>query len=502
MPRPSAPPRTISLYLRLSKAADDESTGLQSQEADLRALATARGLTVVAVHVDDGESGALRNRPGLLAWLADAREGRADHLAAWKLDRVSRGGSAGLAEFLDTLSGVDRDGRPCSPPVRFLSVADHLDSASPSWDLTAAVMGALAKAERDAIRSRIVRARAAREVSGRWNGGPTPFGYRAVPNPDGPGKVLDVDPDEAELVREAAARILAGDSLSSVVRYANSPDGYPPRRAAHWTRVALRQVLTGTIVAGQVIRVRDGVPAPVLDPQGRPVTVPAILTADESAALRAILTPKPDAKKGGRRPSRLLSGLLRCHACDEPLQVARRVDGSVTYRCQNGRETGTCAAPVSISALALEGYMASLFLSTYGSSPAYVRRAEIIGAAAVEAAERDVAEALAELASSATAEAFTRLQEAQAARDTALAAPQVAETRLVPTGRTVRETWHAAAVEDRRELLASHYAEIIVRPGRRGPRGIDPERLVVVMQPPFAAEGLPPEEYPAGRAVV
>ena len=71
---PQAHKNTASLYTRLSDKPDETSTSLESQERELRALAAQHGLTVVAVHVDPGFSGALRDRPGFLAWLDDAKK--------------------------------------------------------------------------------------------------------------------------------------------------------------------------------------------------------------------------------------------------------------------------------------------------------------------------------------------------------------------------------------------------------------------------------------------
>ena len=94
-----------SLYLRMSVESDEKGTGLESQEAELRQLAAQHGLRVLEPpHVDDGYSGALRDNPGFLAWLDDARKGGAPRsLLAYHVDRISRAATARCAEV---------DGRP------------------------------------------------------------------------------------------------------------------------------------------------------------------------------------------------------------------------------------------------------------------------------------------------------------------------------------------------------------------------------------------------------
>jgi site-specific DNA recombinase len=511
---PAAPTGTASINVRLSKEAREENLSKEGMIEDCRVLAERMGLTVVNVHIDDGISGSVRNRPGFVAWLNDAREGRVDHLIAWHVDRMTREGVNAAALILDTVEGKDPEtGRVIRPPVRLLDTKG-LDSAGDetSFRFRFLIAAEVARAERERMRDRSRTARRRAVAERRWPGGPAPFGFRMVPNPDGPGKVLEQVPSEAAFVREAAERLLAGASFYSVVRFANGPDGHPPRRAKHWWAGTLRQTLTGFPVAGRVVRFVNGKAEPVLDSAGMPVTIPAILTADESAAVRRLLLRTPT-RKGGRAPARLLSGLLLCASCSRPLRVTRRGPGEAIYRCQTGAETGTCPRQVSISADVVEAHVSDLFLSTWGNSPAYTWRAHVAGEAAIADAEEEIAAALAALNEDPTPDNLTRLQQAKAAREEALAAPQETTARVVPTGRTVRGTWdvyeaqnqaHAvdpeqpSGIPDQRALLAANYAAILVRPTRRGNR-LDPSRLVVMSQPPFPIEAGDPVTLTPGR---
>lgn len=483
---PAVPANTCSINVRLSREATEENLSKDGMIEDCVSLAESMGLKVVNVHVDDGISGAVRNRPGFLAWLDDARSCRVDHLIAWHVDRMTREGVNVAAMILDTIEGKDPEtGKQVRRTVRLLDTKG-LDSAGDegAFRFRFVIAAEVARAERERSRDRSKQARRRAATSGRWSGGTVPFGFRVVNNPNGAGKVLEVDEAEASIVREAAERLLAGENLSSVVRWANGPSGLPPRRAARWVRRTLMQVLTGFPVQGRVVHLIDNKPVPVVNADGEPVTIPAILSPDESAAVRALLAPKPDPKRGGRHPARLLSTLLSCHRCGERLQVARRTDKSVTYRCQTAREAGECDQPVSVSATALEDYIERRFLDAWGSSPEYVKRAQVTGAAEVEAAEEAVTAALNALSQVATPEAFQALQEAQKRRAEALALPQETQVLIVPSGRTVAEAWEAGDVHTRRDLLATNYAAIIVGPGRRGGRGFDASRLSIVAQPP------------------
>src|SRR5262245_51068080 len=113
--------RAASIYVRLSKAASDSNLSRDGMLGDCRALADREGLAVVSEHVDDGFSGAIRNRPGFLAWLDDARSGRADTLLTYHADRLSREGIAVAGRVLDVIEGKDSEtGEIVRPPVRLL----------------------------------------------------------------------------------------------------------------------------------------------------------------------------------------------------------------------------------------------------------------------------------------------------------------------------------------------------------------------------------------------
>jgi site-specific DNA recombinase len=464
-----------------------------------RAYAEAQGWEVVEViedlDVSGSDKGLRLGRPGLsrIRRLWDS----IDVIIFLKIDRLARN----VVDFTAFAEEARVHG------ADLVSVRDGLDLTTPGGRFVANVLAAFAEMEAATISERTRDGLGTVQASGRWSGGSAPYGYRSVDNPDGPGKVLAIDPDEAAFVQEAAERVLAGENLTSVVRWANGPDGRPPRRAEAWSRVTLSQVLIGSAIAGRVVRmVRDEDtkkrrPVAVLDPDGVPVTIPAIVTADESAALRDVLTPKPDERKrGGRKPARLLSGVLTCASCGTKLQVARRTGKEIIYRCQEA-QVGGCRAPVSVSAPAVEEYVTGKFLNAVGHLPAYIRRAEVTGGAAVEDAEAAVAAALASLAEAATPAAFARLQAAQVERAEALATPRETVLKLVPTGRTIAETWEGADIEDRRGLLEANVAVADIRRVGKGSKYLNPDRVVLMWNPAHADEAAV-ESYVPGRVVV
>jgi hypothetical protein len=391
---------------------------------------------------------------------------------------MTREGMNVAAAILDGAEGKDPDtGKLVRHPSRLVD-CKGLDSEGDeaAFRFRFVIAAEVARSGRSRMSDRQRAAKARLRAAGRSQGGPPPFGWRNVRRDD--GVFLELHEAEAAVLKECAARVLAGASLASASRFMNGPDGMPPHRAKAWTRETVRGVLTSRPSAAS----QD------------------VLTADDRAALRQMLLARRGERRGGRQHSRLLSGLLRCSGCDGPLYVAPRTPTKLAYRCMTSPASGgSCHAPVSVSAEAIEAYVADWFLSTYGDRPEYAARATVTGGAALEAAHESEAAALAALTAEPTAEHLAAYQAAQGARRTAEDVPQEVTASLTPTGRTIAEAWGLDEdVHRRRELLAANVTAMVVLPGVRGRKTFDGRRVAIVMNPAFVGE---PHEYPLGRVV-
>ncbi|MGD0264291.1 MAG: recombinase family protein [Candidatus Methylomirabilota bacterium] len=131
----------VVLYARVSTRDQDPETQLQ----DLRRYAAARGLEVVAEHVDVGVSGAQERRPGLDRVLALARAREIDAVLVAAFDRLGRN----LRHFLLTLDELAHLG------VTLISLREQFDLLSPIGRLVAGFLAGVAEFERALIRERI-----------------------------------------------------------------------------------------------------------------------------------------------------------------------------------------------------------------------------------------------------------------------------------------------------------------------------------------------------------
>src|SRR5690606_28070764 len=133
-------------------------------------------------------------------------DGAADVLIVWKLDRFVRS----VPEFGKLWPQLNAAG------AQFASVTDQFDTPT-AMGLAVLQIAVVFAGLASALRAeRIGVWHDERRRVGASPSGPRPFGYRRV---DGG---LEVDPTEAAVLNEAANALLAGASLSSVVRDLNA----------------------------------------------------------------------------------------------------------------------------------------------------------------------------------------------------------------------------------------------------------------------------------------
>jgi site-specific DNA recombinase len=455
--------KRAAVYTRLSvyRGAADPTTSPERQRESCQQYALAKGWVVVQLvedlDVSGSEKGDRLERPGIqqLRRLWD----EIDVVVVPKLDRLARS----VVDFHLFAKEARQHG------VDLVSVQEGLDLTTASGRFVATIIAAFAEMEAETIAERTRAGRWGAAALGRWTGGPVPYGYRPIPHPSGKGRSLDLEPAEAAAIRQAAAQVLDGVPLARVARWLNQ-HGPPPRRGGQWQRTTLYHILTGEAVRGRItmggklMRGADGYP---LEP------FPAVLTAAESDRLREALLPTttPTVRYGAR----LLSGLLRCAGCGGLLSTSKGSDGKQIYRCYASSRGGLCPHPVTVSADAVEAHVAAEFLSEMGDLPLYERQA-VGDSGDLTAVEEAISATLAELAQLATPELFARLQTLQADRERTMAAPaQFSEA--VATGQTIADAWADTDITGRRRMLADHYRELLVRPGRGGRKGFDPSRL-------------------------
>jgi site-specific DNA recombinase len=202
-------PRRILGYCRVSSAEQALGTSLRDQQAAIEAFAKARGVDTVRMYVE-AESGIREKeerREQVQALLREVRPG--DLVVVDKLDRWSR----------DIVFTVSKVREVLARGAGFFSVAEGIDAADPNSAMMLEMRGVFAGEEHRRIRIRTVGTRRLLRDRGYYTEGTPPTGYRRRPGTKGIEKnVLEVVPEEAELVRAIFRRYVGGESMARVAR--------------------------------------------------------------------------------------------------------------------------------------------------------------------------------------------------------------------------------------------------------------------------------------------
>jgi DNA invertase Pin-like site-specific DNA recombinase len=249
MPAPRAAIFTrVAIYNRISNDPQGIEAGVEGQRQDCEALAGRLGWQVAKVYVDNDLSAWTgKRRPDYQQMLADIRAGKVDAVIVWHEDRLTRLPRE-LEEFADTClkAGVHR----------LVSCYGDTDLSNSDDMLTLRIKGAVAKNQSDAASRRLRRKHLELAQGGRPNGGRRPYGYEGAVH-DAHGAIINRDraykalvPAEATRIREAAERVLAGESVRSVAKEWNEQEVPTPHGGELWSQGNLKRILVSPRIAG------------------------------------------------------------------------------------------------------------------------------------------------------------------------------------------------------------------------------------------------------------
>lgn len=337
------------------------------------------GFNVVHEFIDEGASGTISasSRPGTHELLTNLDS--LDVLLVYRLDRLSRS-AADLADLLQKMN---------ESRIEVWSVADL---PIPARILTNQIadIAAFAESERSAIRQRMGDGIRRAAATGKWMGGPVPFGYdlddRGALEPSGR---LVAGTTEAELARSVFERLAAGSSTIKEARRLNELGVFPGRRYSHrtiamqrknWLPSRINAMVRNSVYKG--IHVFDHSMGPI-ERKVAALVSPSLWQAAQEGIARN--------RSGLNRQRRenLLKGLIFCDDCG--CCFGGTTSGWANtrvpfYRCAGGLgvmepdPAQRCAAK-SIRAVALERLVwadcAAIAPGTAGASDFYTRRGTV-----------------------------------------------------------------------------------------------------------------------------
>lgn len=456
--------RSAALYARISSDSEGQGLGVARQIADCTAEAGRRGWSVVDQYVDNDVSATRSKvRPEYQRMLGAIRAGVITALVVWDVDRLTRT----PRELEDIIDLADRQG------LALASVGGEIDLATPQGRMTARIKGTVARHETEQQSRRLKRKFQERAEAGKPHSFAA-FGYRR--RADGTD---ELDPEQAAVIRAAAAALLGGQSLRSVVAELNSA-GRPSARGGPWSSTTLRQLLLRERNAGRRVHHGHVIGAGQW---------PAIYDAGTHDRVVSLLTdPARKTSKGSARRY-LLSGIARCGLCLDDSDVIVNVGRLVTTKA--GGTKRQPPAYICRRCTRIRRKQADVDEFVSGVMVARLTRPDALGAlAAGDPAEvqraRDEVEALsARLDLAADQYADGGITGEQLRRITGRLRPQIDRARAriganmpVPgvaqlTGTDAAEKWASAALDAKRTVIEMLCTVTILPsgPGRR----FDPE---------------------------
>jgi len=305
---------------------------------------------------------------------------------------------------------------------------------------------------------------------------------------------VEIDPVAAEVIREAARRILADETgkITCATEAARlNREGIPSpsdRRAqlygrqmggGAWTAKTVKHILCSEAALGYLMHEER----PVIGEDGRPVRIAEPLW--DRATHDALIKATAPKRSGSRAPKgvQLLAGVAFCGNCGARLYIAGRADSKHAYGCtarvRGIRASADCKPAPAMAITAVDGLVSEWFLARYGAGevmrkvydPGTGHAAQIAELEATRKRLRDDRQA--GLYDSADDAEWYRVEYRRIGEEiTALKAlpERKPGMRMVPAGRTIAQEWDKADDARRREMLTEFEVRVVLHPTGHDPR--------------------------------
>lgn len=465
--------RAAAIYCRISDDREGRKAGVRRQQEDCEALAKRRRWKVAGIYVDNDVSAwSGKSRPQYRRMLSDIKAGLVDGVVVWHQDRLVRHPKE-LEEFFEICDAA---------AVREMAtVTGDIDLGTDDGRFHARILGAVARKESDDKSRRIRRKMEELAKEGRGKGGGTrPFGF----NEDR----VTINKSEAKLIRQAATRVLAGESIRGICRDWTTK-GIPTVSGGIWNPSVVKRILTAPRTAG--LREHGGVI--VAEAEWKP-----ILTREQYERLNLVLG-DPRRRKNGAGSARkyLLTGHIYCAVCDAKLVARPKQDGRRCYCCAKGPGFKGCGKIRSLSEPIEELVAESIFAAMdFSSVDRALKRQD--GSMSTERrlldAIRVEEEALDQLARDFYAERVLSRSEFLAAKRAIEAKIEDARSELskIESGRVfmdfprseraLRAAWGERGLEWRRTVVDAVLEKVVLHPAVKGRNFFDPNRVEVIFR--------------------
>ena len=330
----------VALYARVSSERQDVDLSVAAQLRALRDYAQKNGYLVAREYVDEAESGRIADRPQFRNMLDEAAKPEAPfrEILVWKFSRFTRKREHAVA----FKSMLRRKG------IRVVSITEHADD-SPTGKLMEAIIESVDEFYSENLAQEVVRGMREAASRGFWVASRVPYGYRKLMVQDGAKKrpTLEPDPATAPVVERIFGMAEAGRGILDITRTLND-EGIANPTGRLWSKNGVHIILrneayTGALVWGTTAK--DNA-----DPVRVEKAFPSIISKTRFKRVNRKLRSRAPRRSHPRRvgSTYLLSGLVRCKACNRALSGQDAKSGKFAYYvCQSvmKRGSGACDAP-------------------------------------------------------------------------------------------------------------------------------------------------------------
>lgn len=318
--------KTAVIYARVSTTRQaDDGLPVAGQVERGQKKAEALEATVVREFIDAGISGRTDARPAFRDAVAYCKAYQVDYFICWSTSRFAR-------NKLDAAMHK-RDLEKAGCRVVYVSV--DIDNRTDSGWMTESILEIFdehysRQVSTDTLRSMMKNAR-----DGYFNGGRVPFGYRT--SPDGKRKRLEIDPEDAEIVRDVFKWCAEGCGAKTISMRLNEQGRL--HRTAEWQKNTVAYLLKSWCYAGYtVFNRKNGLTGKERPFEDWIVTESheGIVSKEVFMSVQNIIGERAPAEGGGSPHSNFVfTGLLKCGRCGSAMQTESAKGNGGKYHYYN-----------------------------------------------------------------------------------------------------------------------------------------------------------------------
>lgn len=340
--------RAIS-YARVSSRGQEDNSSLESQIEANREYAEDNGIEIVREYKEVFSGAYLFDRPLLNECRDLIRQGKANALLVYHIDRLSRSISH-TAILLDECERYN---------AKLIFVTGDFENTL-EGKLMLSVRSYGAELERLRIAERTTRGRRERAKKGELSFKRKLFGYYL----DNEGKRQVFEP-EAEIVRQIFQLYLSGKSLRDIADYLNT-SGISTPKGKSWYARSVQVTLLNPAYSGHTYAFREKQVAKYVEGKRRVQRIyteegrieleditPKLVSEEEFEQVQKTLQENRKQKRGKAQTQYLLRGFIRCKTCGR-LYSPHRSKGSFRYVCTSVQSKLTHCYTGSLSAKATD----------------------------------------------------------------------------------------------------------------------------------------------------